>query len=64
MNHLEKFACEGLRTLVLAYRELPGAEATRWLAKFRAAEASVGDRAGALARCAERGVLAVESKAR
>lgn len=42
--HLREFARDGLRTLVVAKRELHQDEANAWLCKFRAAAASVGAR--------------------
>jgi len=33
-NNLEKYACEGLRTLLLAKREIPIKEYERWAASY------------------------------
>ncbi|KAJ3415826.1 hypothetical protein HDV05_004099 [Chytridiales sp. JEL 0842] len=42
--HLEAFATEGLRTLCLAYKVIPGNEYERWAEKFHAAQATIKDR--------------------
>jgi phospholipid-translocating P-type ATPase (flippase) len=51
--HLRTYAREGLRTLVLAKRTLTSSQAAEWLAKFKAASVSRGDRDAELAAAAE-----------
>ena len=43
-DHLKKFACDGLRTLVLAKRVISSVEATNWLRKWEKAKADVDSR--------------------
>jgi len=42
-DHLNRFACAGLRTLCLAFRELPDAEYSIWSASYREALAAVSE---------------------
>jgi magnesium-transporting ATPase (P-type) len=42
-DHLNRFACTGLRTLCLAFRELPDAEYSIWSASYREALAAVSE---------------------
>ena len=68
--HLDDFAREGLRTLVLAQRVVPPDELGVWLDAYHAAQAALVDREGALADvaelierdCALVGATAVEDK--
>ena len=68
--HLDDFAREGLRTLVLAQRVVPPHELHGWLDAYNAAQAALVDREGALADvaelierdCALVGATAVEDK--
>ena len=46
------FALTGLRTLVLAWRELTAQECFGWMNDFRAASSSIANRASLLAKCA------------
>jgi len=67
---LTNFAGEGLRTLVIGRRTLRQDECRRWLDKYQAAQKSLEDRDGNLARVAEEievdldivGVTAIEDK--
>jgi len=43
-QHLDLFACEGLRTLCLAYKELSEEEYNEWFQMYRAASTSMDDR--------------------
>ena len=69
-SHLDEFAREGLRTLVLAQREVPKHELSAWLEAYDEAQAALVDREDALAEVAERierncvlvGATAVEDK--
>mmetsp|Transcript_24661 Transcript_24661/g.79372 ORF Transcript_24661/g.79372 Transcript_24661/m.79372 type:complete len:887 (-) Transcript_24661:131-2791(-) len=69
-KHLTAFASEGLRTLVLAKRELSAAEAERWLARYREAANAIEGREELLAEAAEEierdwtmvGATAIEDK--
>ena len=68
--HLDAFARDGLRTLVLAQRDLPRDEYARWAAEWKAAETATVGRAGAMAAAAARverdlvvvGATAIEDK--
>ena len=68
--HLDDFAREGLRTLVLARRMIPPDELRVWLDAYNGAQAALVDREGALADvaelierdCALVGATAVEDK--
>jgi magnesium-transporting ATPase (P-type) len=51
--HLTELATTGLRTLVLAQRELSAAEFADWRAKYLAASVAISDREGKLAAVAE-----------
>ncbi|KAK4502195.1 hypothetical protein PRZ48_005620 [Zasmidium cellare] len=52
--HLEEYAAEGLRTLCLAYREIPDAEFKEWYEVFNTAATTVGgNRAEELDKAAE-----------
>lgn len=54
---LDAYAREGLRTLVVAARELPPAEVQRWAAAYETASTAIlerGDKVGALAESVER----------
>ncbi len=52
--HLEEYACEGLRTLCLAMREVPEQEFQEWYAIFDKAQTTVGgNRADELDKAAE-----------
>jgi phospholipid-translocating ATPase len=48
------FAAEGLRTLVLAHRQLGAQEAKEWCALWKAATEATQDREGALEKAAAR----------
>ena len=52
-QHLDAFARDGLRTLVLAERALSEAEVEAWMRAYAAASASLVDRDARLAACAE-----------
>ncbi|KAI8907072.1 phospholipid-translocating P-type ATPase [Powellomyces hirtus] len=52
-QHLEKFANEGLRTLVLAYRVLPTAEVRRWCEIYHKAACALTNRDTELEAAAE-----------
>ncbi|KAF7321513.1 P-type phospholipid transporter [Mycena kentingensis (nom. inval.)] len=51
--HLEDYATEGLRTLCLAYREIPEQEYKQWAAIYDQAAATINGRGEALDRAAE-----------
>jgi magnesium-transporting ATPase (P-type) len=51
--HLQEFADEGLRTLVVAQRDLDEEEVSRWLEEYAKARASVEERDDLLERAAE-----------
>lgn len=51
-EHLQLFACEGLRTLVITKREVSSAESSHWLRRFVDASNSVGNREDNLAAVA------------
>jgi len=53
-SHLRIFSEDGLRTLMLAIRELPSAEFDTWFASYQKAAASIKDRAEAIADAAEK----------
>ncbi|KAJ3270267.1 hypothetical protein HK104_004961, partial [Borealophlyctis nickersoniae] len=69
-QHLEAFANEGLRTLCLAYRNIPPDEYEAWAVKYHAAQAKIKDREAecdAVAELIERdltlmGATAIEDK--
>merc|ERR1719354_860423 len=47
-QHLEEYANEGLRTLVLAYRDIPEAEYQLWYQTFEKASTQINNRQEAL----------------
>lgn len=51
-GHLDQYAREGLRTLVLAHRSMPHEEVAAWADKYRAAATAMVGRAAALAALA------------
>lgn len=51
--HLEDYATEGLRTLCLAYRNIPEEEYREWSALYNKAAAQINGRAEALEKVAE-----------
>jgi phospholipid-transporting ATPase len=53
-KQLEVFAAEGLRTLVLGYRNLSAGEASKWCAQWKQATESLVDREGAMALVASK----------
>ncbi|CAM6103969.1 unnamed protein product [Calypogeia fissa] len=53
MSHLDGYAREGLRTLVIASRDMSAAELKAWDAQYSKASKAVGDRAGLLRDAAE-----------
>ncbi|KAH7883148.1 Ca-transporting ATPase [Phlebopus sp. FC_14] len=53
MVHLEDYATEGLRTLCIAYRDIPDAEYRQWAAIYNQAASTINGRAEALDRAAE-----------
>ena len=53
ISHLESFAQEGLRTLVLASRDLSDDEYARWSEKFKQATTDVKNKEAAVERAAE-----------
>ncbi|RKO83727.1 hypothetical protein BDK51DRAFT_13088, partial [Blyttiomyces helicus] len=53
LAHLEEYATEGLRTLCIAYREIPEAEYKRWAAIYERALTTINDRAAELDKAAE-----------
>ena len=70
VDHLKIFAQEGLRTLVLGFRELTQAEFAAWQAAYREASAAAKDRAELMSKVADDleknlvivGVTAIEDK--
>jgi phospholipid-translocating P-type ATPase (flippase) len=70
VDHLKTFAQEGLRTLVLGYRDLTAAQYTEWLASYREASAAAKDRADLMSKVADNlekdmiivGLTAIEDK--
>jgi len=48
---LDGYAREGLRTLMVAYREVPKVEYEKWKAAYHTAETSLQDRSGKMAAC-------------
>ncbi|XP_024528142.1 probable phospholipid-transporting ATPase IA [Selaginella moellendorffii] len=70
VEHLEKFACSGYRTLCIAQRELDHSEYDHWAARFLAASVALDEREEKLALLADSierelvllGVTAVEDK--
>ncbi|KAJ3311213.1 hypothetical protein HDV04_004217 [Boothiomyces sp. JEL0838] len=52
-QHLEEYANEGLRTLVLAYRDIPESEYRDWLKVHQAAATTINNRQEALDNAAE-----------
>eukprot|EP00850_Spirogloea_muscicola_P020055 SM000206S06264 [mRNA] locus=s206:210585:223850:+ [translate_table: standard] len=48
LRDLDAFARQGLRTLVLAWRELSAEEEQQWVAKYQPAMTALADRSGAL----------------
>nr|KAJ3420256.1 hypothetical protein HK105_005907 [Polyrhizophydium stewartii] len=52
-QHLEDYANEGLRTLCLAYREVPEAEYREWAKVYETAATTINNRGEALDRAAE-----------
>eukprot|EP01062_Namystynia_karyoxenos_P058546 TRINITY_DN5006_c0_g1_i1.p1 TRINITY_DN5006_c0_g1~~TRINITY_DN5006_c0_g1_i1.p1 ORF type:complete len:1384 (+),score=493.36 TRINITY_DN5006_c0_g1_i1:130-4152(+) len=69
-NFLTRFAADGLRTLVVAKRELDTKEYEKWAKKYVRASENVGDREKMVAECAEEierdlelvGTTAIEDK--
>jgi phospholipid-transporting ATPase len=69
-QHLEEYAVIGLRTLVLAYRDVSNSEYEKWKIKFDEASATINNRQQALDDCAEEmerdltllGATAIEDK--
>lgn len=65
---LQEFANDGLRTLLLGIREINENEAQSWLAEFKNAQSSIGNREDALSQVLEKiekdfsivGVTAIE----
>ncbi|KZV75965.1 aminophospholipid-transporting P-type ATPase [Peniophora sp. CONT] len=51
--HLEDYATEGLRTLAIAFREVPENEYTQWSAVYNQAAATINGRGEALDKAAE-----------
>ncbi|KAI0031845.1 calcium transporting ATPase [Vararia minispora EC-137] len=51
--HLEDYATEGLRTLCIAYRDIPEAEYQKWAAIYDQAAATINGRGEALDKAAE-----------
>lgn len=70
MDHLEEMSCAGLRTLVVAQRELSQEEYLEWNKEFEAASVAMEDREGKVAAVSDRiereltvvGATAVEDK--
>ncbi len=70
VDHLKTFSQEGLRTLVLGYRDLTEAQFEEWMGQYRAAAAATKDRAELLSQVADDferdmrivGVTAIEDK--
>jgi len=69
-DHLMQFSTEGLRTLVLGYRELSQEACTNWCDQYQKAACSLDDRGGKLMQVAENiekgmifaGVTAIEDR--
>jgi len=69
-EHLDVFASEGLRTLVLSYRVLSEGDFSAWFKSYKAASVSLEDRQGQIAACADAaekdltvlGITAIEDK--
>ncbi|EGO00863.1 hypothetical protein SERLA73DRAFT_167084 [Serpula lacrymans var. lacrymans S7.3] len=53
LAHLEDYATEGLRTLCLAYRDIPEAEYKQWAGIYEQAAATINGRSEALDKAAE-----------
>jgi phospholipid-transporting ATPase len=53
LGHLEEYACEGLRTLCMAYRDIPEDEYSSWNQQFQAAATTIVNRQDELDRVAE-----------
>ncbi|KAF8448709.1 hypothetical protein L210DRAFT_3387838 [Boletus edulis BED1] len=53
LSHLEDYATEGLRTLCIAYRDIPPAEYAQWATIYSQAAATINGRGEALDRAAE-----------
>ncbi|KAH0831015.1 Ca-transporting ATPase [Lanmaoa asiatica] len=53
LTHLEDYATEGLRTLCIAYRDIPTAEYTQWATIYAQAAATINGRGEALDQAAE-----------
>lgn len=53
LQHLEEYATEGLRTLCLAFREIPESEYREWSAIFDKAATTINNRAEELDKAAE-----------
>ncbi|KAF9049923.1 hypothetical protein BJ165DRAFT_1454911 [Panaeolus papilionaceus] len=53
LAHLEDYATEGLRTLCIAYREIPDAEYQQWSTIYNQAAATINGRGDALDQAAE-----------
>ncbi|KAH7920341.1 Ca-transporting ATPase [Leucogyrophana mollusca] len=53
LAHLEDYATEGLRTLCLAYRDIPDAEYRQWQTIYEQAAATINGRGDALDQAAE-----------
>ena len=51
--HVNDFACSGLRTLVMAQRELSEDEFSSWIERYKVASKSLSNRKEMLKRCAE-----------
>jgi phospholipid-transporting ATPase len=53
LGHLEDYATEGLRTLCIAYREIPEQEYRQWAAIYDQAASTINGRGEALDQAAE-----------
>ncbi|KAG8221375.1 Ca-transporting ATPase [Butyriboletus roseoflavus] len=53
LSHLEDYATDGLRTLCIAYRDIPPAEYAQWATIYTQAAATINGRGEALDRAAE-----------
>ncbi|CCG80792.2 putative Phospholipid-transporting ATPase, partial [Taphrina deformans PYCC 5710] len=53
LQHLEEYATDGLRTLCLAYREIPESEYREWASVFEKAATTINNRADELDKAAE-----------
>lgn len=53
LQHLEEYATDGLRTLCLAYREIPESEYREWSSVFEKAATTINNRSEELDRAAE-----------